>query len=598
MHQQPPEDQDPRHVLVLLVFIIVTVGWVIGLYFGNTLLSAMCSVAQVIVGLIAIEPFWKRLSAGWAKLCHWWGVVVTSVGKYLKIVFNFLQKTKKPVFVGTVILPVVGLCTGLLIWFMCQRDPFDPIQVTNNEYIGISVGRTIFDTDQVDSSFKTEAAQAYQSQDYNRARAYWELAIREDETDAEAAIYKEDQLVLDSNRPYITIVVLVSLSGGDHAAILTGRDILQGAYVAQAEYNGDLSTRTSLPSHDNSNRRLPNGSLLRLIIANVGTPSSTDTQVAQRIVQVWDADKTIIGVTGQFTSENTIVQELNAAKIPMLSSTQLTGTLVGIPYLLSVAPSPEQEGSVAADYACSITHDRIAIFYGSADLSSNQLEQAFSYEFASCGDSVESFWYTLEDKRTLEQRFNEAWSANHNLKLIYLPDVSPDDAIALLFFVRSKGSQAQVLGSNAFYQFVHATEPGKSFAGLLYTAFAFHDEWSGNLPQKPWLLKDYPAIFNAQKQHQHSLYGTQIPNADVILSYDATDMLVGASREFLENEQSNITHHFDALWKKLKAGGFQGVSGCLAFDSDGQPLNKAVAVLQVQTDGTNHMVDQQGRYKC
>ncbi len=503
---------------------------------------------------------------------------------------------KKLVLVMLSVLLIIGLVIGSIIWFILPPNPFDPIQITNNESIGISMGRTVFDTDRVDSSFKADAAQASQNKNYNSAYAYWDLAIREDETDAEVVIYKEDQLVQDSGRPYITLVVLVSLSG-DHAAVSTGREILQGAYVAQAEYNGGLSVHSVLPGRSDPKHKLPNNYLLRLIIANVGTPSSTDTQVAERIIQEKNNDPTIVGVIGQLANEDATIQKLEVAKIPMISSTQLAGNIVGTPYLLSAAPSPEQEGKAAADYACNITHDHVAIFYDQSDSSSNQMEQAFDNEFTRCGGSINNpNQYTLGDEQTLGQLFDQVWSADNNLRLIYLPGASPDDAIS----IQKKGSQAQILGSNAFYQFVHATEPAKSFAGISYTAFAFHGEWAGNVLQESWLLQDYPAIFDAQKQHQHTFYSVQIPDADAILAYDATDVLVGASGEVLGNGQPKGTHLFDALWEKLQAPSFsfQGFSGCISFDSDGQPRNKDVVVLQVRADGTNYVAYPPGPYQC
>ena len=190
---------------------------------------------------------------------------------------------------------------------------------------------------------------------------------------------------------------------------------------------------------------------------------------------------------------------------------------------------------------------------------------------------------------------------DNNLKLIYLPGASPDDTIIdLLSLLHRKRSQARILGSNAFYQFVHAKGLGKSFADILYTAFAFHDEWNlsdkWQLPQKPGLLKDYPAIFNTQEQHQHSLYSVQIPDADTILAYDATNALVRMSGEILGKGQLKVT---DALWKKLQAvSSFQGFSGCLSFDFDGQPINKAVVVLLVQSNGNNIIIYQQGQYRA
>src|SRR5262249_52383507 len=97
---------------------------------------------------------------------------------------------------------------------------------------------------------------AKSSNDTSTATSYLSQAIGMDSSDAEAHIYLEDQRVVSSGSPYITLVVGTMLSGSAHL-VGVGRDNLQGAYVAQKEYN------------DGS--KLPNGVKVRLLIANTGS---------------------------------------------------------------------------------------------------------------------------------------------------------------------------------------------------------------------------------------------------------------------------------------------------------------------------------------
>ena len=107
--------------------------------------------------------------------------------------------------------------------------------------------------------------------------------------DAEALIYQEDLDVVNSGSPYVTIVVGTMLSGSN---ITVGRDDLQGAYVAQKEFN------------DGS--KLHGGVQVRLLIANAGSKTDYVSNVTQQIAQLAQADKTFAGVMGWPFSSYTV----------------------------------------------------------------------------------------------------------------------------------------------------------------------------------------------------------------------------------------------------------------------------------------------------
>src|SRR5262249_35040031 len=154
----------------------------------------------------------------------------------------------------------------------------------------------------------------------------WNRAAQSDTSDAEALIYLEDQRILDSGSPYITLVVGASLTGSADD-INSGRNNLQGAYVAQKEYNDGW--------------KLSGGRLVRLLIANAGSNSDNVATVTEQIVQAARQDATIIGVMGW--SRSAYVQHsipiLARAHIPMVSSTASADNLSGVsPYFFRVAP--------------------------------------------------------------------------------------------------------------------------------------------------------------------------------------------------------------------------------------------------------------------
>src|SRR5205085_1613953 len=165
---------------------------------------------------------------------------------------------------------LIGLLILILIFpLLLLRQLFypgtkpDAIKVwsaPNGELIGLSDGRYTFDTaaDRLDASLKVAASKDLAQGDKTGAKSLWSQAVRTDTSDAEALIYLEDQRVLDSGSPYITLVVGTTLTGSADT-VSDGRGNLQGAYVAQKEYNDGL--------------KLSGGRLIRLLIANAGSKS-------------------------------------------------------------------------------------------------------------------------------------------------------------------------------------------------------------------------------------------------------------------------------------------------------------------------------------
>src|SRR5947209_4057586 len=129
-------------------------------------------------------------------------------------------------FVITIIL--LGLLAYLLFGFLINRGtgsngtattptttiavPSTGIGVTktsNGEYIGISNGTFAFDTSfgRQNGDLKQQAAQKLKSGDTASAVSLYNEAVSKDTSDAESLIYLENQRVVTSGNPYITIVV-------------------------------------------------------------------------------------------------------------------------------------------------------------------------------------------------------------------------------------------------------------------------------------------------------------------------------------------------------------------------------------------------------
>jgi len=87
-------------------------------------------------------------------------------------------------------------------------------------------------------------------------------------------------------------------------------------------------------------------------------------------------------------------------------------------------------------------------------------------------------------------------------------------------------------------------------------------------------------------------YGFTRADFGVILSYDATHALLQGCQNAL-NVQSVLTPDTlqNGLTQITGAKALQGVSGQISFGSNGDPMNKAVVILYVDSDGHIRMLE-------
>ena len=463
-------------------------------------------------------------------------------------------------------------------------------KAADGEYIGISDGTFAFDTNRHDGRFKTQAADKLKTGDVGGAESLWQSGLATDTNDAEALIYLEDQQVLASGNPYVTFVVGTMITGDN---IGVGRDDLQGAYVAQKEYN--------------DGHKLPNNVEVRLLIANSGNVSAYATSVAQQIVQVAQQDHTIVGVMGWPFSSRTknAVGVLARAHIPMVSQTASDDKLTGAsPFFFRVAPSNKGQAIAGAQYAEQVLHaHNLALFVDPANSYSSSLAADFSQKFLADGNHIvvtENYTVGSQGQGKLPTLLQDA--LNHNPDLIYFSGYATDISV-LLTNLPTAGPYAslQILGGDALYEVSgYSSSARANFTRLHFTAFAYPDEWdNGGLgAQKPAFFNEYIAAYNPNGQQPGGKYGYTRPSSDVILSYDATLALLTASKMALSaggNGKSITTEQLrQALTQITAAQPLQGVSGRIAFGPDGNPINKAFVILAVDVQGHIHEVGLQG----
>ncbi|GAC1692506.1 MAG: hypothetical protein PVS3B3_15750 [Ktedonobacteraceae bacterium] len=442
------------------------------------------------------------------------------------------------------------------------------VQNYNGDMIGISDGSFAFDTsDPIAGGYKIRAAAAFTT-DSTTAASLYRQAISTNSRDAESAIYLENQRVLNSGKNYITLVVATMLSPDN---IGVGRNNLQGAYVAQKEYN-DAS-------------KLNGGTLVRLLVASSGSQTTNAKLVAQQIVQLAKSDKTFVGVMGWPFSSRTeaALQILSNAHIPMVSQTSSDDSLTGASnYFFRVAPSNKSQGIAGAQYAANtLKAKNIALFFDPSDPYSQSLANDFTQNLLASSKIIVTEQYKVGTPSSILAPLKDALSKNPDL--IYFSGYAAD--VSALVTNLPTGEALPVLGGDALYE-LGGYQAGSSsgFTHLKFTAFFYPDVWGilglNDAKQKPKFFTEYSAAFSANGSKTG--YGYDRADSDAALSYDAIIALMTAYNIAAPSGGQITT---DKLQQGLTKTSFQGASGYIQFGSDGDPINKSIVVLRVDTQG-------------
>ncbi|MBV9616506.1 MAG: protein kinase [Ktedonobacteraceae bacterium] len=450
-----------------------------------------------------------------------------------------------------------------------------------NEYIGISDGSFAFNAGNASNPYKQQAVNLFKANksDPSATIPLFDEALQHTTNDAEALIYREDMRVISSGVPYVTFVVGAMVTG-DSTLRGVGNDDLQGAYVAQKEYN--------------DNGLLHGGVKVRLLIANSGSQTQYADQVAAQIVQLAKTDPTFVGVMGWPYSSRSleVVKTLTQAGIPMVSQTSSSDDLTNIsPYFFRVAPANKIQGIVGARYAEHTLNARNAVlFVDPTDSYSQSLGQDFAQQFQADGNQIVATEdYTRGNAASISARVADALS--HHPDIIYFSGYASD--IDTLISDPSSGT-IPIMGGDALYELSGYPHGGRGGVGRLhFTTFAYPDEWN-NLGYKPLpaFFTDYPNDFDPGRQHhQGSPYGFTRADNDVILSYDAmVALLKGADNALKAGKIKLAPADLEQGLKQISGtNGFQGVSGQVTFGANGDPVNKAIVILHVSSGGPLQM---------
>jgi ABC-type branched-subunit amino acid transport system substrate-binding protein len=455
------------------------------------------------------------------------------------------------------------------------QAPSDTIgEVTNatGHFIGINDGSFApFDIGRRDLALKQQADEALKEGNSSAAVSLWQQALAVENNDPEALIYIEDQRVLASGEPYITLVAGVAFTPPFPDG--SSESDLQGVYVAQHEFN----------TNNHSFQ-------VRVLIANSGDHATDTTTIAQQIVHLTQKDPTVVGVIGwRYSSYSLLaIPVLAAKKIPLISPQSTSDALTGIShYFFRVVAPNKEEAQTATPFAeKTLGFKHPVIFFDSQDTYSQSLAQGFIDQFSKDGyNNIYEEKFTTNDKNPKEKFAALIQDAEkHNPDGFIFTGRSNDDTGFFQDALPTSGRWAalQVIAGSASY-----TAHPHSRDRWYFIAAAYHG--AENTPLAKKFQQEYSADFNAHNQKPAGYYGYTLADDHATVAYDATALTLKAilntgktnpTPQDLARELPNI--------KGTKA--FQGVSGQISFGSDGNPINKTLVILFVPLSGGIQLV--------
>ncbi|MBA2286110.1 MAG: protein kinase [Ktedonobacteraceae bacterium] len=462
----------------------------------------------------------------------------------------------------------------------------------NGEDIGISDGSYALDTksDRAGRELKRQASANFRARNVSVAQSLWRADLQLDTNDAESLIYLEDQRVLASGQPYITLVVGVLL--GTHTFDAYSRDYLQAAYVAQKECNDGL--------------KLPGGIKVRLLIAKSGSDPQRSADIAQQIVKAAQFDKTLVGVMGWTTSATSVdtVPILARAHIPMVAAGVASDQLTGIsPYFYRVGPPNSVTVKLLTKYIELKLHPRhVVLFEDPTESYSQSLAQAFAAQYTADGYAnllaPTMTFKTGGPAATLSQSILDVLHQSQVPDVIVFTSNNVNDMTTVLNTIPDTPQYAQLKVAMGIAGY-EVTESDKHFNGynrLIFASAAFPDEWNLFSPgNQPLFFQEYANAYDPQGKHHGAYYFTR-PNSFIMLGYDAMLVLLKGSQIALQAGKTSLTP--DQLRQALAtinlSQPLMGISGEIALGSDGNPIDKITFVLSVDSHTFTHMSADQG----
>lgn len=396
------------------------------------------------------------------------------------------------------------------------------------------------------------------------------------------------------SEPFVTVVVLQDLTPdprNDSVALRSRRHAVEGAITAVSRAN-DPRVSGAIPK-------------IKLLLANYGLEAGSWRQAVDAIKQARLSEH-IVAVTGVGESRDTTraaVASLSDAGIAVVGGDATADNMNVAPgpggkrstNFFRVAPTNTQEARAAAKYITQHSYHKVLLVKDVNE--SDSYAQTLGDAFATTVKVDSTDPYRSPDEMlqtaTREQLMAGIFAQMHSDVCAIKPDLVyfAGRGTDLGYFLKAlslsgacglgpldvmTGDDAENLVGGRI-----STSGGLSFT-VFYTAFAYTDEWSGFPPNSDYVknYRNFVETFAREKFTEANL-----DDGEAMVTYDAVQVVVSATKEdpLATTEPETVAnflvgtrcHHY-----------VPGASGPIAFDPDGNPIDKAMPILQINADGS------------
>jgi ABC-type branched-subunit amino acid transport system substrate-binding protein len=382
----------------------------------------------------------------------------------------------------------------------------------------------------------------------------------------------------------------------DSVSIQEVRDRMEGAITAVWRANNQPVAGGTKPP-------------IKLLLASFGSGASYETEAVQAIVQQ-KVSQHIVAVTGlgqSLDQTRQAAKDLSDADIVTVGSvvtadnmnTDLTGK--PIPNFFRVAATNKDTANAAVSYIAARQY-RKALLIADANTSdtydtslADDFRAAFTAHYGSPVPYSERYQspVTPVKSATRNDFMTGQFAKMHSDICADAPDVIyfAGRGVDLASFLTAlSGSGACNLGPIDVLTGDDATsivgQPLPPFQSMhvrvFYTALATADEWRGS-PSTDDTKQDYASFAQAFSNRANGFDPADLRGEDAIMSHDAVIATALAAR--LDPQATEDSSTVKAYFLRLKCTQFvPGASGDIAFDDNGNPVDKAVPMLELGPD--------------
>jgi ABC-type branched-subunit amino acid transport system substrate-binding protein len=409
-------------------------------------------------------------------------------------------------------------------------------------------------------------------------------------TDLENTIAEHNRTI---SEPFATIVLLDNFTPDprfDSEALHSLRHDIEGAITAVSRANDPKTGATPK---------------IKLLLANHGLDASFWSQAVDAIKRTRPSEHivAVIGIGESRDNTRAAVASLSDVGIAVVGANVTADDMNIAPGpgaqrstdFVRVVPTNTEEAQAAAKYIAQHQYHKVLLV---KDVSaSDSYAQTLANAFATSIKVDDTEPYRSPDKPlstvTREQLMARLFADMHSDICAIRPDLIyfAGRGIDLGYFLTvlsasgacGLGPLDVVTGDDALNLVgVRTSESGDLSFNVFYTADAYTDEWNGFPPTSDY-VKNYRDFMTALTQQHFT--DANLDDGEIMTHYDAALVAILATqKDPLAITEPETVANF--LVGTRCHNSVPGASGPIAFDSDGNPIDKAMPILQLHADGT------------